>query len=51
MQDYNFECGFIWVRNLVSVIKEETKGVWEQGAEEDIWIEVRWSDRWMEKAE
>jgi hypothetical protein len=25
------------------------EGVWEQGAEEDIWNEERWGDKWMEK--
>jgi hypothetical protein len=34
----------VWVRNLVSDIKEGTltEGVWEQGVEENIWTEERW---------
>jgi hypothetical protein len=27
-----------------------TEGVWERGAEEDIWTEVEWGDGRMEKA-
>jgi hypothetical protein len=36
---------------LVSNIKGEieTEGVWEQGAEENIWTEERWSDGRLEK--
>jgi hypothetical protein len=36
---------------LASDIKggTQTEGVWEQGAEEDIWIEERLSDEKMEK--
>jgi hypothetical protein len=39
MQDYNFACGFVWVRNLISDTKggTQTEGVREQGSEEDIW--------------
>jgi hypothetical protein len=39
----------VW--NLVSDIKggTQTEGVWEQGAEEDIWTEEGWSDWRMEK--
>jgi hypothetical protein len=31
MQNYNFACGSVWVRNLVSNIKggTQTKGVWK----------------------
>jgi hypothetical protein len=29
--------------------KEKTEGVWEQGAEENIWTEERWSDGRLEK--
>jgi hypothetical protein len=34
--DYNFACGSLWVRNLVSNIKGGTQpeGVWEEVAEE-----------------
>jgi hypothetical protein len=51
MQDYNFVCGSVWVWYLVSDIKggTQTEGVWEQGAEEDIWTENRLDDRRMEK--
>jgi hypothetical protein len=37
--------------NLVSDIKggTQTEGVWEQGAEEDIWTEKGWGDGRMEK--
>jgi hypothetical protein len=27
----------------------KTKGIWEQGAEENIWTEKKWSDRKLEK--
>jgi hypothetical protein len=27
----------------------QTEGVWEKGAEENIWTEVSWSDRRLEK--
>jgi hypothetical protein len=39
------------VRNLVSEIKGGTRieGVWEQGAEENIWSEERWSGGRLEK--
>jgi hypothetical protein len=51
IQDDNFACGSVWVRNLVSDIKggTQTEGVWEQGAEEDIWTEEGWDDGRMEK--
>jgi hypothetical protein len=41
IQDYNFVCGSVWVRNLVSDIKggTQTEDVREQGAEENIWTE------------
>jgi hypothetical protein len=41
MQDYNFACYSEWVRNLVSDIEKGTQieGVWEQGAEDNIWTE------------
>jgi hypothetical protein len=37
--NYNFVCGSVWVRNSDSDINGGTKteGVWEQGAEENIW--------------
>jgi hypothetical protein len=37
--------------NLVSDIKggTQTEGVWEQGAEENIWTGERWSDSRSEK--
>jgi hypothetical protein len=43
--------GSVWVWNLVSDIKGETQteGVWEQGAEEDIWTEEGWGDGRMDK--
>jgi hypothetical protein len=46
-----FACGPVWVRNLVSDIKggTHTEGVWEQGAEENIWTEERWSDGTLEE--
>jgi hypothetical protein len=39
MQNYNFTCCLVRVWNLVSHTKERTQieGVWEQGAEENIW--------------
>jgi hypothetical protein len=51
MKDYNFACGFKWVRNLVSDTKGETYAevVWGQGTEEDIWTKDGWSDRRLEK--
>jgi hypothetical protein len=51
IQDYNFACGSVWVLNLVSDIKGGTwtEGVWEQGAEEDIWTEEGGSDGRVEK--
>jgi hypothetical protein len=47
----NFVCGSVWMWNLVSDIRGGTKTerVWEQGTEENIWTEERWSDRRMEK--
>jgi hypothetical protein len=40
---YNFACGVVWVRNLVSNIKggTQTEGVCEQGSQENIWSEER----------
>jgi hypothetical protein len=51
MQNFSFACGSVWVRNLVSDIKgaKYTEGVWEQGAEENIWSEEKWSDGRLEK--
>jgi hypothetical protein len=42
---------FVRLWKLVSVMKEgkQTEGVWEQGAEENIWAEKRWSDRRLQK--
>ena len=41
MQNYNFACYFyfVWVWNLVAHMEGamEAEGVWEQGAEENIW--------------
>jgi hypothetical protein len=53
MGDYNFACGSEWVWNLVSEIKRETQteGVWEEGAEEDIWIEEGWGGGRVGKTE
>jgi hypothetical protein len=50
-QNYNFACGSVWVWNLASNIKggTQTEGVWEQGIEENIWTEDRWSDKRLEK--
>jgi hypothetical protein len=44
---YNFACGSVRVRNLISDIKGGTwtEGIWEKGAEENMWFEDRWSDR------
>jgi hypothetical protein len=38
---YNFSWGFVWVLNLVSDFKggRQREGIWEQGAEENIWTE------------
>jgi hypothetical protein len=37
----------VWVWNLVSDIKRgtQTEGVWEQGAEENIWAQEGWTDK------
>jgi hypothetical protein len=37
--------------NLASDIKggTHTKGIWEQGAEENIWTEEGWGDRRLEE--
>jgi hypothetical protein len=50
-QNHNLTRDSLWVWNLVSDIKEgtQTEGVWEQGAEENIWGEERRSDRRLEK--
>jgi hypothetical protein len=52
IQDYNFACGSLWVWNLDSNIKggAQTESVCEQGAEENIWTDGRWSDRRLENA-
>jgi hypothetical protein len=49
--EYNFDCGSVWVWNLVSEIKggTQTEGVWQQGAEEDIWTKEGWGGRREEK--
>jgi hypothetical protein len=47
MQNYNFACGFVWVRNLVSNIKGGS--VWGHGAEENIWTEEGSCDRRLEE--
>jgi hypothetical protein len=41
MKNYNFACSFVWVWNLASDImgRMKTEGVWDQGAEDNIWIE------------
>jgi hypothetical protein len=50
IQDYNFAFGSVWVWNLSPTLSEEqTEGVWEQGAEEDIWTRDRWDVRRVEK--
>ena len=38
IQNYNFVCCFVWVRNLVVDIAggKEAEGVWEHGVEENI---------------
>jgi predicted double-glycine peptidase len=43
MQDYNFACGSVCVRNLVPNIKRgtQTEGDREKVAKETIWIEER----------
>jgi hypothetical protein len=46
------ELNMMWGKpHLVSDIKggTQTEGVWEQGAEEDIWTEEGWGDGRMEK--
>jgi hypothetical protein len=45
-KDYNFACGSIGVWNMVSDSKRRIKseGVWEQGAEDNIWAKEGWSD-------
>jgi hypothetical protein len=47
IQDCNFASGAIWLWRLVSDIRDE--GVWEWGAQMDIWTEEGWSDRKVEK--
>jgi hypothetical protein len=49
-QDHNFAHGSVWVWNLVSDIKggAQTEGVWEQGAQDDIWTP---RDEWREVGE
>jgi hypothetical protein len=51
IQNYSFACGAVWVWNLVSEIKggTQTEGVWEQGAEGNIWTEEGLSDRRLEE--
>jgi hypothetical protein len=51
MQNYNFACSSVLVWNLVSDIEggTYTEDVWEEGAEENIWTEERWSDGRLEK--
>jgi hypothetical protein len=51
IQNYNFASGSVWVWNLVPDIKggTQTEDVWEQGVEENIWTEERWSDMRLEK--
>jgi hypothetical protein len=41
-----FACGSVWLWNLVFDIKggTQTDGVWEQGAEKDIWTEEGWDE-------
>jgi hypothetical protein len=34
---------------LVAVVGKQTECVWEQGAEENIWSEERWSDGRLEE--
>jgi hypothetical protein len=51
IQDYNLICGSVWPWNLVSDINAgvQTEGIWEQGAEQNIWGETGWSDRRAEE--
>jgi hypothetical protein len=51
IQNYNFACDFLWVRNLVFNIKggTQTEVVWEQDAEVYIWTEERRSDGSLEE--
>ena len=39
IENHNFACWFVWVWNLVANTEGGTQaeGVWEQGAEENIW--------------
>jgi hypothetical protein len=48
---YNFACSSLRVWNLASGIKvgTQTERVWEQGAEESIWIEEGWNGMRLEK--
>jgi hypothetical protein len=41
----------MWMRNFVSDIKGQTdiSGIWEKGAEGNIWTEKGWSNRRLEK--
>jgi hypothetical protein len=52
MQDHNFACGSVWVRNLVSGRKggAYTERIWEEFAEENISTEERLNDRNLETA-
>jgi hypothetical protein len=48
---YNVASGSVWLWNLDSDFMggTQTEGVWEQGAEEDIWTEGGWGDGRVEK--
>jgi hypothetical protein len=35
--------------NFINKFITQTEGVWEQGAQKNIWTEERWSDRRLEK--
>jgi hypothetical protein len=45
------KCGKYGSETWSLTLREEpqTEGVWEQGDEENIWSEERWSDGWLEK--
>jgi hypothetical protein len=44
-------CMYVFMWNLVSDIKAttQTEDIWEQGAEENIWAEERWSGMRLEE--
>jgi hypothetical protein len=49
--NYNFDCGFVGIWNLVSDIEggTQTEGICEQGVQDTIWIKERWYNMRLEK--